>query len=171
VGPPIQYQRELWSDNAPASLFGVSAIQAVASGQAAIGVAVSAIQLLSAIASVKSSPAGTAMMEEKAAETRSAFVFFSLSTVFYIFSAGAYVWLMRTPEYREIKDDHGKRRISLSISQSSAADGEGAGLVSGRFGDIAPSPVARTIEMIKRNLPFNFTVAWVFVVTLVRRKK
>jgi len=151
---------------AVASLFGVPAMQAVVSGQAAVGVAVSAIQLLGALASVKASPAGAVVMEEKTPETRSAFVFFSLSTVFYVFSAGAYAWLMRTPEYRVIKGGHRTRRISLSMSQSFTADDEGAGLVSGRSRDETPSPVARTIAMIKTNLAFNFTVAWVFAVTL-----
>jgi equilibrative nucleoside transporter 1/2/3 len=107
-------------------------------------------------------------MEERAAETRSAFVFFALSTVFYVFSAGAYAWLMKTPEYQEIKGGHTARRVSISMSQSFTADDEGTGLVSGRSRDAAPSPVARTIAMIKTNLAFNFTVAWVFIVTLVR---
>jgi len=151
---------------AVASLFGAPAMQAVVSGQAAIGVAVSAIQLLSALASVHTSVAGATIMEEKAAEARSAFVFFALSTVFYVFSAGAYAWLMKTPEYREIKGSHKSRRISLSMSQSFTVDDEGAGLVSGRPRDAASSPFARTIAMIKTNLAFNFAVAWVFVVTL-----
>jgi len=147
-------------------------MQAVVSGQAAIGVAVSAIQLLSAMASVNTS-VGSMVMEEKAAEARSAFIFFALSTVFYVFSAGAYAWLMKTPEYLEMKNTHGTRRISLSMSQSITADDEGAGLVSGRSRDhgAASSPVARTIAMIKTNLAFNFTAAWVFVVTLVRGQK
>jgi len=34
--------------------------------------------------------------------------------------------------------------------------------------DATSSPVARTIAMIKISLPFNFTVAWVFAVALVR---
>lgn len=145
-------------------------MQAVVSGQAAVGVAVSAIQLLSALATVKTSPAGTTIMEETAAETRSAFVFFALSTVFYVFSAGAYAWLMKTPEYQEMKGSSRARRISLSLSQSLTADGEGAGLVSGRSRDATPSPIARTIAMVRTNLAFNFTVAWVFLVTLVRGK-
>jgi len=145
-------------------------MQAVVSGQAAVGVAVSAIQLLGALASVKASPAGATVMEESTPETRSAFVFFALSTVFYVFSAGAYAWLMKTPEYREINSGHRTRRISLSMSQNFTDDDEGAGLVSGRLRDATPSPVARTIAMIKTNLAFNFTVAWVFIVTLVRGK-
>lgn len=164
----ISIKAELGSDHMLASLFGPSALQAVVSGQAAVGVAVSAIQLLSALASVKASAAGTAVMEERGAETRSAFMFFTLSTVFYIFSAGAYAWLVKTPEYREINAGHRTRRVSISLSQSFTADDEGAGLVSGQSRDATSSPVVRTIEMIKTNLPFNFTVAWVFIVTLVR---
>ena len=108
------------------------------------------------------------MVVEKAAEVRSAFVFFSLSTIFYIFSAGAFAWLTRTPEYREMQDSRNSPRISLSMSQTSTVDDEGVGLVSGGSKDIASNPFARTIAMIKTNLAFNFTVAWVFAVTLVR---
>jgi len=145
-------------------------MQAVVSGQGAVGVAVSAIQLLSALASVRASPAGLTIMEERAAEARSAFVFFALSTAFFIFSAGAYLWLTKTPEYREITGDNKTRRVSISLSQSFTSDVEGAGLVSGRSRDVLLSPVARSIAMIRTNLPFNFTAAWVFAVTLVRRK-
>lgn len=160
------------SDRVLASLFGAPAMQAVVSGQAAIGVAVSSIQLLSAIASVHTS-VGATVMKETAAEARSAFIFFALSTIFYVFSAGAYAWLMKTPEYQEMKDTRRTRRISLSMSQSFTADDEGAGLVSGRSRDrdAASGPATRMIAMIKTNLPFNFTVAWVFVVTLVRWQK
>jgi len=56
-------------------------------------------------------------MEKRGAETRSAFLFFALSTICYIFSAGAYAWLMKTPEYREIEGGHVTRRISISMSQ------------------------------------------------------
>ena len=169
-GRLVSIEAELGSNHILASLFGASALQAVVSGQAAVGVAVSAIQLLGALASVKSSAAGATAMEERGAETRSAFLFFTLSTVFYVFSAGAYAWLIKTPEYREIKGGHGTRRVSISMSQSFTADDEGAGLVSGQSRDATSSPVARTIAMIKTNLPFNFTVAWVFAVTLVRGK-
>jgi len=141
-------------------------MQAVVSGQAAVGVAVSAIQLLSALASVRTSPAKATIIEERGAETRSAFMFFALSTVFYIFSAGAYAWLTKTPGYQEINGGHTTHRISISMSSSLTAD-EGTGLVSGGSRDATSSPIARTIAMIKTNLAFNFTVAWVFIVTLV----
>lgn len=172
MGPPEYHQTESESDHLLASRFGAPALQAVVSGQAAIGVAVSAIQLLSALAAVNTSVAGATVMVEQVAEARSAFVFFALSTVFYIFSAGAYAWLMRTPEYRETKDSRRPRRISLSMSQNLPADDEGIGLVSGRSRsrDKVSSPFARTIAMIKTNLAFNFAVAWVFGVTLVREK-
>lgn len=144
-------------------------MQAVSSGQAAVGVAVSGIQLLSALASVKTSPGATVTVES-GAETRSAFTFFSLSTIFFAFSAGAYVWLTKTPEYRKIKEGHMTGGTSVSMSQSFTSDDEGTGLVSGRSRDATPTPVARTFAMIKTNFPFNFTVMWVFMVTLVRGK-
>jgi len=48
-------------------------------------------------------------MEERNTETRSASPIFTLPTVFHVFSVRAYAWLMKTPEYRQIKDDHGTR--------------------------------------------------------------
>ena len=55
--------------------------------------------------------------------------------------------------------------------QSFTDDDEGAALISTRPGDATPNPVARTIAMIKTNLPFNFAIAWVFIVTLVSESK
>jgi len=100
-----------------ASLFGASAIQTVTSSQVAVGVTVSVIKLPSALASVKSCAAGATVMEERSTKTRSAFLF-TLSTAFHIFSDGAYAWLMKTPEYWEIKGDHGMRRDCLYIDIS-----------------------------------------------------
>lgn len=141
-------------------------MQAVASGQAAIGVAVSGIQLLSALASANASASRTTATEE-GAEARTAFEYFALSMVFYIFSAWAYVWLMRTPEYQEIKGSYLSRRFSISMSQSFTADDDGVALASEQPRGTASSPVARAISMIKTNLPFNFAVAWTFLVTQV----
>ena len=141
-------------------------MQAVASGQAAIGVAVSGIQLLSALASANASASRTTATEE-GAEARTAFEYFALSMVFYIFSAWAYVWLMRTPEYQEIKGSYLSRRFSISMSQSFTADDDGVALASEQPRSTASSPVARAISMIKTNLPFNFAVAWTFLVTQV----
>ena len=97
-----------------------------------MGVAVNAIQLPGALASIESSAAGATVVEERGAETRSTFPFFTLSTVFHVLSAGAYSCLTKTPEYREIKGDRGTRRASISMSQSFTAEDEGAGLVSGQ---------------------------------------
>ena len=135
-----------------------------------MGVTVSAIQLPGALASIESSAAGATVVEERGAETRSTFPFFTLSTIFHVLSAGAYSCLTKTPEYREIKGDHGTRRASISMPQSFTAEDEGAGLVSGQSGGATSSLVSRTIAMIKANLPFTFAVAWVFVATPVRGK-
>ena len=134
-----------------------------------MGVAVSAIQLPGALASIESSAAGATVVEERGAETRSTFPFFTLSTVFHVFSTGAYSCLTKTPEYREIKGDHGTRRASISMPQSFTAEDE-AGLVSGQSRGATSSLVSRTIAMVKANLPFTFAVAWVFVATPVRGK-
>ena len=57
---------------------------------------------------------------------------------------------MKTPEYQEIKDDHGTRRDGLhtdvSEVQTFTTDDEGAGLVSGQSRDATSSPAARTSQ-------------------------
>ncbi|KAG8913236.1 hypothetical protein FRC01_004654, partial [Tulasnella sp. 417] len=102
-----------------ASLFGPYAIQAFFAGQAAVGVAVSAVQFIAAALAGErrssndgKSPSNvpTSLDDEKDRMLReastSAFWFFSLSTAFLVFTYGTYLWLTKLPIYHEVVHPH-----------------------------------------------------------------
>ncbi|KAG8950066.1 hypothetical protein FRC00_007876, partial [Tulasnella sp. 408] len=100
-----------------ASLFGPYAIQAFFTGQAAVGVAVSAVQFVAAALAGErktsnDSPSNdlTSLDDDKDRMLReastSAFWFFSLSTGFLVFTYGTYLWLTKLPVYHEVVHPH-----------------------------------------------------------------
>lgn len=136
---------------AVASLFGPTALQSIMSGQAAIAVAVSGVEVVSAAISLHSTPPAPGALVESEPEEKSAFIFFALSTMFYLVSAGAHIQLTRLPAYHELIG-----RFSHVSHQTAAPD------------------VAREekkhqlVRVAKANAVFNFAVAYVFIITLVR---
>jgi len=150
-------------------LYGPTGIQAVISGQAAVGVVVSAIQLLSAAASIgaPSSPASiTRSDNEEDAEVKSAFVFFGISTVYMLCSMGAYRWMKRTPTYKALVGPlEQQRKVSRRLSIAS----ESQALVSGVSSSPSKDGQGRIWRVAKSNATFNFALAYVFIVTLVGR--
>ena len=82
-------------------------------------------------------------MEERGAEIRSAFPFSTLSTVFYVFSAGACTWPMRTPEYRGDRQRHPRARADFKLISNSLSQ-ENSNLYRNAF-------TARTLNWIRRN--------------------
>lgn len=86
------------------ALFGPRAMQAVMSGQAAVAVIVSGVQVISSAASVwGEAPEGydAEAVTDGKAEAAAAFKFFGLSTVFMLGTVGAYVWLRGMPAYKK----------------------------------------------------------------------
>jgi equilibrative nucleoside transporter 1/2/3 len=148
---------------AVASLFGPPAVQAMMSGQAAVAVAVSGVQVLSAAASVHGRP--STYVSDGSAEERSAFIFFLLSTIFLIFSAMVYSWLVRTPVYARVAAplEQQSRKISNEVVNSS----EQIGLVSSRPTGLSDENANAAIRVAKANVTYEVAVAYVFVVTLV----
>lgn len=143
---------------AVASLFGPAAVQAMMSGQAAVAVVVSAVQVLSATAFLwRESRESSAVLEKTipSAEERSASTFFALSTVFLIFCVAAHGWLVRLPIYKIIAaplEQHKNTTESLtSAGRSELPDGK-----------------ARILRLAKDNIAYELAVAYVFVVTIVR---
>lgn len=144
---------------AVASLFGSTAIQSMMSGQAAVGVAVSCVQVISAAASVRKAP--SSVMDESVPEESSAFAFFSLSTAFLVLSAASYAWLIRLPAYKAVmtqcnridKVTHGDEPLSEEVVSR----------------DTLGSKYEQIRRVIKANTVYNFAVAYVFIITLVRR--
>lgn len=153
---------------AVASLFGPPAVQAMMSGQAAVGVAVSAVQVISAAGSVWGK--SNTYVSDGTAEERSAYAFFSLSTVFLIASAGAFIWMTRQPVYQTVVAPLDKRTQNAALIGDE--DDEGRALMGSQT--LPPltlgSEKANAIRVAKINATFEVAVAYVFIITLVSSK-
>ncbi|KAF9076571.1 nucleoside transporter-domain-containing protein [Rhodocollybia butyracea] len=150
---------------AVASLFGPAAVQPMLSGQAAVAVVVSAVQVLSALISVDNSSKSIDGIRisnrSRDAEASSAFIFFGLSTIFLLFSAAAQRWLVSMPAYYAVAGtlEAGKTRSELGT------DDEQRALVSSGPSQ-AFSEKQRILRVAKTNALFEIAVAYVFLVTL-----
>ncbi|TCD66817.1 hypothetical protein EIP91_000895 [Steccherinum ochraceum] len=146
-----------------ASLFGPTALQAMMAGQAAVGVAVSAVQVVSAASSVRGEPIPGVVVVESNPEERSAFAFFALSTAFLVLSAGAHAWLTRLPSYKAV--------VGQFSQIQHVARGD-AGAMEVDPAQVAPPPQANAekrdqiARVAKSNLIYNLGVAYVFIATL-----
>ncbi|KAK7061413.1 nucleoside transporter [Favolaschia claudopus] len=146
-----------------ASLFGPTAVQALMSGQAAVAVAVSGVQVFSAAASVwgLSQEQISTYVSNGEPEEKSAFLFFSLSTIFLIVTAAAHAWLVRMPAYKAVARS---LELQKDINEHTGSD-ELHGLVS--RGRNQPSNVkADILRVAKLNFTYEVAVCIVFVVTL-----
>ena len=147
---------------AVASLFGPTAIQSLISGQAVVAVILSAVQLISATGSLHASQAGPA---DGVAETKSARLFFGISTSFLFACGAANAWMTRLPSFKAVVPDDEpwiRRRLSLS------ADPRSPSLSSPHLG--APDSKAnwdRILSVARRNILYEIAVAYVFMTTLV----
>ncbi|KAJ7667657.1 nucleoside transporter-domain-containing protein [Mycena polygramma] len=146
-----------------ASLFGPGCVQALMSGQAAVAVAVSGVQVFSALASVwgQSRETISAYVSDGEPEERSALIFFSLSTVFLIVSAAAHGWLVTMPAYKAVAGSLDHQKV---ISEAGNSD-ELRGLVStGR--NESSDEKGQSLRVAKANVVYEVAVCYVFVVTL-----
>ncbi|KAH9951820.1 nucleoside transporter-domain-containing protein [Amylocystis lapponica] len=147
---------------AVASLFGPKAMQALMSGQAAVGVFVSAVQVLSAIASTRSQaseavvPPPSSLPEESSAR-----LFFALSTVFLIVSAGANVWMTRLPIYKAVT-----AQSTRAARPDSTATLNEVQRLTDDVQEHRTDEKHRIIRMAKVNITYNIAVAYAFIVTL-----
>ncbi|KAJ7781611.1 nucleoside transporter-domain-containing protein [Mycena metata] len=146
-----------------ASLLGPTAIQAMMSGQAGVAVAVSGVQVFSAVASVWGRSREAIAVEFSSGEPaeRSAFIFFSLSTVFLIVSAAAHGWLVTMPAYRTVA---GSLERQKGVNESAESD-ELRGLVSAGRHDPSDEK-AQIWRVAKANVIYEVAVSLVFLVTL-----
>jgi solute carrier family 29 (equilibrative nucleoside transporter), member 1/2/3 len=137
------------------------------SGQAAVGVVVSAIQLFSAAASIRA-PVSTSIapsIKEEEAEVKAAFAFFGISTIYMFCSIGAHAWLARTPAYKTMVAPLEQQRKRLRRQNSATTESQG--LVSGSSFSPSMEGRERILRVGKANAAFNFALAYVFIVTLV----
>ncbi|KAJ7228996.1 nucleoside transporter-domain-containing protein [Mycena pura] len=146
-----------------ASLFGPTAVQAVMSGQAAVAVAVSSVQVLSAIASVwgQSPETVAASLSKGGPEETSASIFFSLSAVFLVISATAHGWLVATPAYKTVAGSLEQQKIGSEDGNSD----ELRGLVS-RGRNQVSDVKGQILRVAKANVLYEIAAAYIFVVTL-----
>jgi len=132
-------------------------MQAVMSGQAAVAVAVSGVQVLSAAASLRVAPKEPATYQsDGSAEETSAFIFFGLSTVFLAFAAVAYSWMLKLPVYTKVMAEQG--RID--------GNSDGRGNLIPREGSGREEEKGRLMRVFKANATYEFAVAYVFIITL-----
>ena len=129
---------------AVASLFGHTAMQSVMTGQAAVGVVVSGVQVLSAAASMSSAGAGQTVASSSEPEEQSAFIFFGLSTLFLVVAIGVQTWFVSLSDYNTV--------VRQASSEGHVAKTDAKGFM---------------WRMTKTNAEFNFAVGYVFVITLV----
>ncbi|TRM68483.1 nucleoside transporter-domain-containing protein [Schizophyllum amplum] len=142
---------------AVASLFGPPAVQALMSGQAAVAVAISIVQVISAAGSVWTHD-DSLLLSDGTAEARSAFVFFTLSALYLLVVAGAHAWMVAQPVYRS---------VASALEPHRKADGtpdERHALVSA--GPTEGSASAQIWRVARSNVLYEIAVAYVFVVTL-----
>ncbi|KAH9007128.1 nucleoside transporter-domain-containing protein [Lactarius hatsudake] len=145
---------------AVASLFGPSIIQSLLSGQAIVAVILASVQLISAATSLRSSRVGPI---DGAAETKSARLFFGISTSFLLVCGTANVWMTRLPSYRAVVPAEPRRRRTLSISADfllPAPDGSDT-----RVPD-SKATWDQIVSIAQRNIIYELAVAYVFIITL-----
>ncbi|KAJ7477085.1 nucleoside transporter-domain-containing protein [Mycena galericulata] len=145
-----------------ASLFGPTAVQALMSGQAAVAVAVSGVQVFSAVASVwgQSRESISAYVSNGEPEERSALIFFGLSTVFLIVTAAAHGWLVTMPAYKAVAGSLENKKVG----ESGDSD-ELRGLVSAGRSESSDEK-GQILRVAKANVIYEIAVSYVFVVTL-----
>ena len=131
------------------------------SGQAAIAVVVSGVQVLSAIGSTWNEEADTNAVPtggHGGAEERSAFVFFTLSTVFLLVAAGCMVWLVSMPQYKTVVGAlEGRVKFDDESEETRSLVSSGPQYDSG----------SSMLHVLKTNALYHVAVAFVFFITLV----
>ncbi|KAG6831868.1 hypothetical protein H0H92_006985 [Tricholoma furcatifolium] len=144
---------------AVASLFGPQAVQAMMSGQAAVAVAVSSVQVLSSALFIwRATPE---QIETNAldggAERNSARVFFALSSLFLVISAFAHNILVSKPTYKTLVAPL-EQKVALGtteIEQPLASHGRES-----------HSNWNGILHVAKINITYEVAVSYVFIVTL-----
>ncbi|KAI0771979.1 nucleoside transporter-domain-containing protein [Trametes elegans] len=149
-----------------ASLFGPAAMQAVMSGQAAVAVAISGLQLMSAMASVRgTSPGVVTTAASSEPEAQSAFIFFGLSTLFLIVCAAVHVWLVSLPAYKATVAEAASRTRRDTHEHSALLDDSGRD-DDGDHRHHREDEKQHVMRIAKTNATYNIAVAGVFAVTL-----
>ena len=131
-------------------------MQACMSGQAGVAVAISTVQVISAIASLNAPTSGDLPADDGSAEARAAMFFFGVSTIFLILTILAQAYLIQMPAYKlaVAPSEHDKSNADESTSTSPLT----AGTVHLK---------GNVWRVLKLNATFEFAASYVFLVTLV----
>jgi equilibrative nucleoside transporter 1/2/3 len=148
-----------------ASLFGPSAMQAVMSGQAAVAVVVSSVQVVTAAMALWGIPEESIATFRIDGETESnaACVFFGLSTVFLVGVMAAHRRFVALPVYGAVVESRNK----VVVERDEGDADERHGLVSGGREDETFDKKTRILLVAKTNIIYEIAVAFVFIITLV----
>ncbi|EGO01623.1 hypothetical protein SERLA73DRAFT_177030 [Serpula lacrymans var. lacrymans S7.3] len=149
---------------AGASLFGPSYLQAVMTGQAAVAVVMSSVQVMTSLTSVfGEAPKSIDTAGNGAAEERSASIFLSISLLFLVATAMAHSWMITLPEYKAKVGVLEHKRFPITSDSDSD---ELEMLVS--HGPITTSADnnAQVFRVFNATFIYQFTAFYVFVVTL-----
>ena len=152
---------------AGAALLGTSFLQIVLSGQAAIGVAVSAVQVVSSMIALRGSPPKPLSMEIMRAESRedhveeiAARIFFGISAIFLSIVLIVYTWLARQPFYKSVTSALEQHRRVGGVDERTR-------LVADDRRNSSTEPNSHVYQVFRQNLIFMFSIAYVLAVTLV----
>jgi equilibrative nucleoside transporter 1/2/3 len=152
---------------AGAALLGTSFLQIVLSGQAAIGVAVSAVQVASSMVALWDSSLNHVSIEVTRADGRedqvediAARIFFGVSAIFLSIVLIAYTRLSRQSFYKSITSALGQPR---GVGDPDECTGLGA---DDRRNSLT-EPNSHVYQVFRQNLVFMFSLTYVFAVTLV----
>ena len=152
---------------AGAALFGAPFLRAVLSGQAAIAVVVSAVQVASAIIALWGSSPMSVLVNtmgaggrDDQAEALAARIFFGVSAVFLCITLGSFTWLTRQPLYKSVTS-------ALEQHRRAGVADEHSGLLADNSRSPSSAPNSDIYRVFRQNLVFMFSIAYVFVVTLV----
>ena len=153
---------------AGAALLGTSFLQIVFSGQAAIGVTVSAVQVASSVIALWGlSPESNSMEviadgRDDHAEEIAARIFFGVSAVFLCITLIAYAWSARqsfcsSVAAGSVLEQHRRVGDVDELTQLLANDRRNP----------SAEPGLHVYQVLRKNLIFMFSIAYVFAVTLV----
>jgi equilibrative nucleoside transporter 1/2/3 len=155
---------------AGASLFGAPYMQSMLSGQAAVAVVVSVVQLATSALSVwGSTPEAIAAFVSNGiagdgnAEQDSARIFFGISALFMISTFMAYAWLTRLPAYRATVGIL-EQNVKLHEALGNADETEPLIFCTTNQGLEERNQIFR---VFKANILYEIAVAYVYVITLV----
>jgi equilibrative nucleoside transporter 1/2/3 len=142
------------------------------SGQAAIAVVVSVVQVITSTLSVwDSTPEAIAAfisndgVGDGTAEQDSARTFFGISALFMISTFMAYAWMARLPAYKATVGilEHGAK-----LEEDLGSVDETGRLVFRDTNQASLEERNQIIRVFKANIVYEFALAYVFVITLVR---